>query len=85
MNAFDAAAWVAEYESIGGHVAVGRVSEARPGEVWISLTLPRDPARRGIRMLAALRAADADEDREGMVIEHVIGLRGLIFREDGTA
>ena len=58
-RSFDPAAWVAEYEALGGHVTVIH----RPGkdgetESWFGLFYPRDPEGRGHEMERELYAAD---------------------------
>jgi len=76
---FDPAAWVVEYEALGGHVSVTRWAAHReePG-LWLGLTFPRDPARRGYQMQAELYDLPGDSPKARAVLDYVAEVRGVM-------
>jgi hypothetical protein len=76
---FDPAAWVAEYEAIGGHVSVTHRAPrgVEPG-LWLGLTFPRDPAGRGYAMQADLYDLPGDSPKARAVLDYIAEVRGVV-------
>lgn len=81
MAAFDPAAWVAEYEAIGGHACVVRWHGENEG-LWLGLTYPRDEAGRGYQMLEELNAGNASgaegRARNLALQNYIVATRGVM-------
>jgi hypothetical protein len=73
---FDPAAWVAEYEALGGHVSVVHWGGEKEG-LWLGLTYPRDPEGRGNQMLRELYNQSGDSPRARAVLDYVAATRGV--------
>jgi hypothetical protein len=75
---FDPAAWVAEYEALGGHVSVVQQTGKYEG-LWLGITYPRDPRRRrrGYAMQAELNDPTGDPAKTDALTDYVIEARGV--------
>jgi len=76
MSTFDPAAWVAEYEALGGHVSVLRWMDEREG-LWLGLAFPRDPEGRGFQMQAELYDLPGDSPKARAVTDWVAETVGV--------
>ncbi len=72
MAAFDPAAWMAEYEAIGGAVYAIERGERRA----IQFKLPRDPAGRGNELSAALQSVPGGD---WIVYDWIAETRGAVI------
>lgn len=72
---FDPAAWVAEYESIGGKVMLMLEPDGAHG---LGLTFPRDPEGRGMEMMAELNTEPGRREREAALDEYLSRTRGAM-------
>ena len=79
MTAFDPAAWVTEYERLGGRVDVMRWAAAGDlPRLWLGLTCPRNPVGRGYAMLDELNVQPGDPARRNAVLRYVAETRGVL-------
>ena len=77
MTAFDPAAWVTEYERLGGRVDVMRwAAKGDRPRLWLGLTYPRDPV--GYAMLDELNKLPDDPSRRNAVLSWVAESRGVL-------
>ena len=70
---FNPAAWLAEYEALGGKVSVMHRTGGAEAGFWVCCTLPRDPEGRGYELQAELNAAG-----NAALCDYVIALRGYL-------
>ena len=86
---FDPAAWLAEYEAVGGgaHVIHMWHSETRDGPatyegVWLGITYARDEAGEGYRLVEELNAGNASGEegrRRNLALrDYLIKNRGVV-------
>jgi hypothetical protein len=74
---FDPAAWLREYEAIGGNVYV--VHRASPeNSYWLGCTLDRDVAGRGNDLRRELNAPSEGDARNSALFDYVVRTRGVM-------
>jgi len=78
MAAFDPAAWVEEWEAIGGRIAAYHwAPKGGTPDLCLALTYPRDEAGRGSQMLREINTPAGDDFRSFAVVNHLACKRNI--------
>lgn len=73
---FDPAAWVAQYEALGGHVSVARWPLKQEG-LFLCMTIPRRWPAHVRRLNDALNDPPGDMARSRALMDYVVAARGI--------